>query len=88
MGISWSAMRNVLEKKNICDPLKGRVQYFATSYRKAHDETGRVSARLDGNEVFKSHWEYWYGIHEETKNHGGFDGMVFMMRFKNIIIKA
>ena len=30
MGLSWSAMRKVLEDENICDSLKGRVQYFVT----------------------------------------------------------
>jgi len=54
MGLSWSAMRKVLEKENICDSLKGRIQYFATRYKKSHDETGRVAIRLDGKEVFKS----------------------------------
>lgn len=52
-------MRKVLEKENICESLKGRVQYFATRYRKSHDQEGRVSIRLDGNEVFKSCFYDW-----------------------------
>ena len=51
MGLSWSAMRKVLEHENICDSLKGRVQYFVTRYRESHDEEGRVAVRLDGNEI-------------------------------------
>lgn len=59
MGLSWSAMRKVLEQENICDSLKGRIQYFATRYRKSHDQEGRVAIRLDGNEIFKSCFYAW-----------------------------
>jgi len=54
MGLSWSAMRKVLEQDNICDSLKGRIQYFVTRYAKSHDEQCRVAIRLDGKEIFKS----------------------------------
>ncbi len=56
MGLSLSAMRKVLEDENICDSLKGRVQYFVTRYRESHDQEGRVAVRLDGNEIFKSNF--------------------------------
>ena len=56
MGLSWSAMRKVLEDENICVSLKGRVQYFVTRYRESHDQEGRVAVRLDGNEIFKSNF--------------------------------
>ena len=59
MGISWSAMRRLLEQENICDSLKGRVQYFATRYRESHDREGRIAIRIDGNEVFKSDFYDW-----------------------------
>lgn len=59
MGISWSAMRRILERENICDSLKGRIQYFATRYSKSHDQEGRVAIRLDGKEVFKSCFYDW-----------------------------
>ncbi len=59
MALSWSGMRKVLEQENICDSLKGRIQYFATRYRKSHDEEGRVAIRLDGEELFKSSWFDW-----------------------------
>ncbi|MDP4153927.1 MAG: hypothetical protein Q8865_10910 [Bacillota bacterium] len=59
MGLSWSAMRKVLEQDNICDSLKGRIQYFATRYRKSHDQEGRVAIRLDGNEIFQSCYYDW-----------------------------
>ena len=54
MGLSWSAMRKILEQENICESLGGQIQYFATRYRKSHDELGRVAIRLDGNEIFQS----------------------------------
>jgi len=54
MSISWSVMRKILEQENICECLKGRIQYFATRYRKSHDGMSRVAIRLDGNEIFKS----------------------------------
>ena len=38
MGISWSTMRKKLETENLCDSLRGRITYFATRYRKSHDE--------------------------------------------------
>ena len=53
-GMSWSAMRKLLEQENICDSLKGRIQYFQTRYRGAHDQRGRVAVRLDGKEIFKA----------------------------------
>lgn len=59
MGLSWSAMRKVLEQENICDSLKGRIQYFATRYRDSHDQEGRVAVRLDGREIFQSCFFDW-----------------------------
>jgi len=59
MGLSWSAMRKILEKENICDSLKGRIQYFATRYRKSPDQEGRVAILLDGKEIFKSDYYDW-----------------------------
>lgn len=59
MGISWSSMRKRLEQENMCDSLKGRIQYFATRYRKSHDQEGRVAIRLDGEEIFKSDFYDW-----------------------------
>ena len=53
-GMSWSAMRKILERENICDSLKGRVQYFQTRYTEAHDHRGRIAIRVDGNEIFKA----------------------------------
>lgn len=53
MSQSWSGLRKELEEDFICDKLKGRVQYFLTHYREAHDDYGRVAVRVDGKEVVK-----------------------------------
>ena len=71
MGISFSAMRKILEQENICDLLKGRVRYFATRYRESHDEMGRVAILIDDVEVMKSSWFIWaeksHDIYEKTR---------------------
>ena len=72
-GISWSAMRKTLEQDNICASLKGRIQYFQTNYRGAHDQTGRAAIRLDGKEIFQcdyfksseKYYNAWHNIKEE-----------------------
>ena len=51
---SWSDIRKTLEQDRLAPPLRGRVQYFITRYREAHDDHGRISIRVDGEEVFKS----------------------------------
>ena len=54
-GVStWSGMRNKLENNYLCPALRGRIQYFATSYWESHDQTGRAAIRLDGVEVLRS----------------------------------
>lgn len=68
MGLSWSAMRKILEQENICESLKGRIQYFATRYRKSHDQEGRVAIRLDGEEIFQSDFYDW-----DIKRHEAWD---------------
>ena len=76
-SISWSAMRKALEQDNICDSLKGRIQYFQTQYRlgktSSHHGYGRVSIRLDGKEIFQSDWnsayeKEWAAVQEMRKS--------------------
>ena len=47
----WAETRKMLEQDLLCDALKGRVRYFATRYRKAHDGVGRVCVLVDGKEI-------------------------------------
>lgn len=59
MGNSFSGMRKKLEQDYICNSLKGRVQYFATRYRKVHDREGRIGIHFDKKEVFQSSFLEW-----------------------------
>ena len=57
MAITWSGMRKKLEEGYLAPSLRGRIQYFATSYRESHDgDKGRASIWLDGEEVLKSNY--------------------------------
>ena len=47
----WAEVRKTLEKDLLCDSLKGRVRYFATRYRKAHDQAGRACVLVDKKEI-------------------------------------
>ena len=51
---TWSGIRAKLENDYLAPCLRGRVQYFATSYSKCPDHEGRAAIRLDGIEVLKS----------------------------------
>ena len=61
---TWSGIRNKLENEYLCPALRGRIQYFAASYRESHDQTGRAAIRLNGVEVLRSSYyayeqNYW-----------------------------
>ena len=61
---TWSGIRNKLEHDYLCPALRGRIQYFAASYRESHDQTGRAAIRLNGVEVLRSSYyayeqNYW-----------------------------
>ena len=61
---TWSGIRNKLENDYLCPALRGRIQYFAASYRESHDQTGRAAIRLNGVEVLRSSYyayeqNYW-----------------------------
>lgn len=51
---TWSGTRKKLEEDYLCPALRGRVRYFATTYRESHDrEAGRAAILVDGTEVLK-----------------------------------
>lgn len=56
----WSKTRQMLEEEYLCEALRGRVRYFATRYRHAHDGRGRVSVLVDGKEVLNMHFATEY----------------------------
>lgn len=51
---TWSKTRAKLEKDYLAPSLRGRIQYFATTYSKCPDHEGRAAVRLDGKEVLNS----------------------------------
>lgn len=56
---TWSGIRAKLEQEHLAPALKGKIQYFATSYSKCPDHEGRAAVRLDGIEILKSsYYEY------------------------------
>ncbi|MDR2686692.1 MAG: hypothetical protein LBB75_02990 [Oscillospiraceae bacterium] len=62
----WAEVRKILEQDRLCDSLKGRVRYFATRYRGAHDQTGRVCVLVDGKEIINMPFETEIKIYAEV----------------------
>lgn len=61
---TWSKMRTKLENEYLADSLKGRIRYFATTYRESHDREGRAAILLDGKEIISgSYYEQWSKAH-------------------------
>ena len=58
---TFSGMKKKLEKDYLADSLKGKITYFATTYRKSHDgDKGRASIKYNGVEILKgSTFENW-----------------------------
>ena len=50
MAKIWSKTKKTLEEDLLCEPLRGRVQYFLTHYHGAPDNYGRFCVRVDGAE--------------------------------------
>jgi len=48
--MEWSKLKKQLEDF-ICPSLKGRVEFWITNYRKAHDQAGRAYITVNGKEV-------------------------------------
>lgn len=60
--MTWSGIRKRLEEDLLAECLRGRIQYFCTSYSKCPDHEGRVAVRFDGREIFKSdYFEFYAG---------------------------
>ncbi|MBD5111867.1 MAG: hypothetical protein HDT42_04945 [Ruminococcaceae bacterium] len=58
--MTWSGVRKRLEEDLLAECLRGRIQYFCTSYSKYFDHNGRVAVRFDGREIFKSDYSDFY----------------------------
>ena len=89
---TWSGMRKRLEEDHLADCLRGRIQYFATTYRESHDREGRAAIRLDGEEILKGAyynnvflWEWCAPLHDPMDarklDNGIFDQRSFYQAF-------
>lgn len=60
----WSGIRNKLENDYLAESLRGRIQYYATSYSKSPDHEGRAAIRYDGKEILRGcYWNNWTKAH-------------------------
>ena len=62
----WSKTRKRLEQDLLCEALRGRVRYFATRYRRAHDQFGRYSIVVDGKDALNMPGETEYKTAREV----------------------
>lgn len=56
---SWSSINNWLTD-TLCDELKGRITYFFTIFRQAHDQPHCAAILLDGKELVRFKWINMY----------------------------
>lgn len=80
-------MRRKLEQEYLAESLRGRIQYFATNYRKSHDEEGRTAIRLDGKEILRGNFYQCDRYHYPTPDDrvldlGAFDQWAFYAAFR------
>ena len=94
---TWSGTRKKLETDYLCPALRGRVRYFATTYRESHDQEGRAAILVDGGEILKSNyfeydgsfWSMYYRLGKDASvikqivlNRGLFDQRIFYTAFQ------
>ena len=94
---TWSGIRKKLETDYLCPALRGRVRYFATTYRESHDQEGRAAILVDGEEILKSNyfeydgsfWSIYYRLGKDANvikqiilNRGLFDQRIFYTAFQ------
>lgn len=86
---TWSGIKNKLENEYLAESLRGRIQYFATTYRESHDQEGRAAIRYDGKEIVSGSWFCKDEQHDENTfivddfklNKGAFDQRDFYLAF-------
>ena len=55
-----NGIRKKLETVYLAERLRGRIQYFATTYRGSHDREGRAAILLDGKEIISGgYYKRW-----------------------------
>lgn len=61
---TWNGIRKKLESDYLAECLRGRIRYFATTYRESHDQEGRAAVLLDGKEVISGgYYKNWSAAH-------------------------
>ena len=50
--MQWSKLKTRV-KDRICPELKGRVDFYLTSYRRAHDDADTIWVTVDGERIFE-----------------------------------
>lgn len=61
---TWNGIRNKLESDYLAECLRGRIRYFATTYRESHDQEGRAAILLDGKEIISGgYYKNWAAAH-------------------------
>lgn len=88
--MTWSEMRRKLEQEYLADCLKGHIQYYATTYRKSHDDEGRAAIRLDGKEIIKGNYftmchiwpNEYHDLDDSNIDLGAFDQRDFYNAFR------
>jgi len=62
--VTWSGIRHKLENEYLAESLRGRIQYYCTSYSRSPDHSGRAAIRLDGAEIIRGcYWNNWSKAH-------------------------
>lgn len=73
---SWSGLRGQLCDR-LCEPLRGRIDYFLTRYHEVHDTYGRTAIRFDGKELVSFSWvemrEQENDLYDRWKEDGSWD---------------
>ena len=69
---NWGDVRKLLEQDLLCEALKGRIRYFATRYRHAHDGYGRVCILVGDKEIlnipFPNEDKVYSEVHRRKKS--------------------
>lgn len=61
---TWSGIRHKLESEYLAEPLRGHIQYYATTYTRSHDHEGRAAILFDGEEILSgNYYNQWNKAH-------------------------
>ena len=66
--MQWSKLRSTV-RALICEELRQRIDFHATSYRNSHDEAEKVWITIDGETILTASWYHhqWHGWPRDNK---------------------